>query len=155
MSFDGAEVATLLDEYRAAYDPKKACGVRIGIVLMPAAKMPSYDPKLHYAGTHKSPDGKPSSPFGCSIHCSRINEQVPMTQGALLGLTDSGYTGARWEALYDQRGLRGRGARRKRARSIPESATTRVALENLFDSVANVGNGRANAHVSAAVAFAR
>ena len=45
MSFDGAEVATLFNGVRAAYDPKNS-SVHIGIVLMPAAQMPSYDPNF-------------------------------------------------------------------------------------------------------------
>ena len=48
MSFDGAEVATLFNGVRAAYDPKNS-SVHIGIVLTPAAQMPAYDPNVHYA----------------------------------------------------------------------------------------------------------
>ena len=135
MSFDGAEVATLFNGVRAAYDPKNF-SVHIGIVLMPAAKMPSYDPKLHYAGTHKSPDGKPA--FTIWVLDSLPQDQMagPMTQGALLGLTDSGYAGARWEALYDQEAAKDAALGANAPDPFLNRRQLALALENLFDSVA-------------------
>jgi tetratricopeptide (TPR) repeat protein len=135
MSFDGPEVATLFNGVRAAFDPKNF-SVHIDIVLTPAAKMPPYDRNVHYAGPRKSDDGKPA--FTILILDSLKQEQmaVPLTEGAFFGLTDTGYAGPRWKALYDQEAAKDAALGANASDPFLNRRQFVAALEKLFTSVA-------------------
>ena len=137
MSFDGPEVATLLEGVRAAFDPKNF-SVHIGIVMTPAAKMPAYDPNVHYAGAQKSADGKPAFSIWLLDSLTPAQMAAPSIEGAFYGLTDTGFAGPRWKALYDQEAAKDMALGPNATDPFLNRRQMVVALEKLFASVAKM-----------------
>jgi hypothetical protein len=135
VSFDGTEVATLFDGVRAAFDPKNL-SVHIGIVMTPAAKMPAYDPNVHYAVSRKRDDGKPAFTIWLLDSLTPAQMATPSIEGALFGLTDTGYAGPRWKALYDQEAAKDAALGPSAADPFLNRRQLVTALEALFASVA-------------------
>ena len=134
-SFAGPEVATLFDGVRAAFDPKNF-SVHIGIVMTPAAKMPAYDPNVHYAGSRKSDDGKPAFSIWLLDSLTPAQMAAPSVEGALFGLMDTGYAGVRWKALYDQEAAKDAALGTDATDPFLNRRQLVAALEKLFASVA-------------------